>query len=152
MTRRRQWLLIGLFNLLIGIVEYSLLRHTLPAVPDQPHALSAAPPPAVMSEALARLRPDCEMAFIRDAAKRLQITLLLSPPETMGNHQDRVEASARLLATGHFHPLQALLAEISQHPAALLVDELQLTRASQGRLDLQARVRCLQPGTMEEAA
>lgn len=152
LTKRRQWLLLCLMNLLIGSVEYGVLQHSLIAGPAQPHTLSPIHTPTVMSESLARLQPDCEMAFIRAAAKRLQITLLLSPPETIGNHQDRIEAAARLLATGHFHPLQELLAEISQHPAALLVDELQLTRASQSRLDLQARIRCLQPGTTEETA
>lgn len=95
--------------------------------------LAARPPP----------RLGCSQAAIRAAAGGLQMPLLLGPPGDDAPMAAWTEARAALLVRGNFVPLQRFVAEIGTASPAVLLDRMTVGREPDGRLVLQARVRCL---------
>lgn len=95
--------------------------------------LAARPPP----------RLGCNLATVRSTAAGLQLPLLLGAPGDDAPMAAWTEARAALLVRGSFVPLQRFVAELGTASPAVSLDRLTVRRETDGRLELQARVRCL---------
>ncbi|TDR80779.1 hypothetical protein [Paludibacterium purpuratum] len=142
--------LIVLTTLCYSLAYWLLLHDALQTWRREQHASAPQPIDKTQDAAvLATIRWGCDMAQVKDIARRHRLVPLVGEPVDEQAHGALTVASAQLVATGTFDQLQDFAVALSRHPSTLTMDHMQLGASGRQRLDLHARILCLHPSPPE---
>ena len=148
-SRRHRASSIAILTTLLFVFEYWLILYKPLQIQHAHTALT--PAQTTTTEPSSTPLPlGCDMGAVKQIASRYHLAPLLGQPAEVQAHGTLSVDAAHLIVTGSFDQLQDFVTALNQHTSTLTVDNLQLERTNQQRLDLHARILCLRLSRQEE--